>query len=127
MRKTLYRALVPILLLSLACAGSPLKNAYNASAASIAAYKTAAPLRAELCRPPTPVLSQTICDSTLKVLEVQFETNKTFNELVAKYAETKDQAVLDQIEVLLPVVLAGVKQIKAVIGELQAAEKGVTP
>jgi hypothetical protein len=107
------------LALSLACAGSVLKDGYNANTALVAAYKVAAPLRADMCRPPAPVLSATVCTSTLKILEVQYATATSFNELLAAYAENRDEAALRQIQLLLPVVQKGVAQVEAVISELK--------
>lgn len=102
-------------LMAYGCAGSLLKDAYNADAALVGAYKVAAPLRADLCNPASPQLSPQICADSLQVLEVHYQLIQTFTSLLAEYAQNKDEGTLRQIEALMPKIVQAYAEVSALI------------
>lgn len=114
-RKKLIAALVCAAFLTVGCAGTLVKDAYNADSALVAAYKVAAPLRADLCNPMAPQLSPEICADSLQVLEVHYQLIITFTGLLEEYARTKDEGVLRQIEALMPLVVQAYADLSALI------------
>jgi hypothetical protein len=108
-------ALIALLLTACFCASTTPGKLYQADAALAAAYKVAAPLRADLCRPPSPHLSSETCATGLKVLQVDYALLQKYTSLLASYQDTKDQSTYSQALALYPNIQKAIVEISALI------------
>lgn len=126
--KGFQRLLIALVLATTACAGSFIKDTKNQLTALAAVYETAAPARADYCRPwekpapevPPPVAPKpAVCVTALDTLKVVYTTLKDGTELLATYAEVKTDTVKAKIIALIPKVADAIVNAQAVISEVK--------
>ncbi len=126
MRKLVGCVLVAGSLVASGCSGNAITNAYKADVALKAIYQTAAPIRADLCRPPAPILDAKTCDTALKVLTVDYALIGRMTNLLALYEANKDSDTAVQIAAIYPEVIKAITELSGLIGEFKSPSTTVT-
>lgn len=105
-------------LVSVGCATSPIKSAFNTQVALTGVYRVAAPLRADLCRPPSPELDAKTCESSLEALNVHWRLINTYNQILLACIATEEDELCG---------LVGDQRVQAIkaIAELNALIKSL--
>jgi len=112
-------ALFAACLIASGCSGNAIQKAYQADVTLKAIYETAAPIRADLCRPPAPILPTKTCDTALKVLKIDYALIGQLTALLASYETNKDAGTAATIAALYPQVQAAIAELTGLIADFK--------